>query len=161
MSPTTEPPVRSLASIIALQQRRGPHDLVGQEHGERFVADEFRRHPDGVAEAERLGLVDEPDVESVEVLEPLGQFVLAGLVERRQQVGGRLEELLDRVLARVVDDDHRLDPGADRLFDDELESRDVDQGQQLLGNHLGERQEPRTESRCGDDRLAYTHGAGA
>jgi hypothetical protein len=42
---------------------------------------------------------------------------------------------------------------ADRLFDDVLDRRLVDDGQHLFGHRLGGGKEPRAETRSGDDGL--------
>ncbi len=105
------------------QEVARPHDLVGQQHGERFAIDELHRHADRVPEPEGFGLVHEAHVEPVQVAQAFGELVLARLLERGEQLGRRIEVTLDRRLGGVVHHDHRLDAGADRLFDDQLEAR--------------------------------------
>ena len=61
------------------EQRRVAHQLVGQQHGERLVADRLAGAADGVAEATRVVLVDDrrPPVRP-DAADPVGQLGLAG-----------------------------------------------------------------------------------
>ena len=57
-------------------------DVVGQQHGEGFVAHQFARHEHGVAQAERFFLADVGDVDHVgNVAHDLQQVGLAALLE--------------------------------------------------------------------------------
>ena len=51
LRPTTLPPVAALTSHIWCEQAAVAHDLVGQQHRERLVADGLARTADRVAEA--------------------------------------------------------------------------------------------------------------
>ena len=63
----------------------GVDHVVGEEHGERLVADQFARHEDGVAEAQRFFLADvgyvnhvgdgADDLQQVELFRDLRAFV--------------------------------------------------------------------------------------
>ena len=56
-----------------IEQRRRAHQLVGQQHGERLVADRLPGAADGVTEAERLVLIGEADPHvAADRLEPVG-----------------------------------------------------------------------------------------
>ena len=73
--------------------------------------------------------------------EPVGELVVAGVRELGDHVGRRLEVGLDRRLGAAADDDDVIDPGAERLVDDELERRRVADRHQLLRHGLGGREE--------------------
>ena len=77
------------------------------------------------------------------------QVGLAPLFEHPFQLEGRVEMVLDRVLAPSGHDDDALQPGGAGLLDDVLDERAVDQGQHLLGLRLGGRQEAGSQSRGG------------
>ena len=129
---------------------------VGQEHRERFVADNLAGAPDGVAEAERRLLAGEagrPGRRQIGhqrcVFGPL-----AAPLQRVLELVGRIEMVLDDALVAAGDEDEMLDPGLARLVDDILQDRTVDDGQHLLGDRLGRRQEAGAEARDGKHGLA-------
>ena len=62
--------------------------------------------------------------------------------------------VLDDALVAAGDEDEMLDPGLARLVDDVLQDRTVDDGQHLLGDRLGRRQEAGAEAGDGKHGLA-------
>jgi hypothetical protein len=157
LTPTTLPPER--AHAVHLGEQRGvTHQLVGQEHRERPVADRLAGAPDGVPQPPRLVLVGDrhPPV-APDAGEPIGGVVVALVAQHRDQGVVTLEVALDRRFGVIADDDDVLDPGAQRLVDDELDRRRVADRHQLLGDSLRRRQEPRTRSGSRDDRTAHLH----
>ncbi len=79
------------------------------------------------------------------------QIGLAPLFEHPFQLEGRVEMVLDGVLAPAGHDDDALQPRGPGLLDDVLDERPVDQRQHLLGLRLGGRQEAGSQSRGGKD----------
>ena len=67
---------------------------------------------------------------------------------------GRVEMILDDALVTAGHKDEMLDSRLARLVDDVLKNRPVDDGQHLLGDRLGRRQEPRAET--GDRQHGFT-----
>ena len=80
---------------------------------------------------------------------PWSPFCLEGVLE----LGDAVEVVGERVL--VAADDHQdvVDAGGDRLFDDVLDRRLVDDGQHLFRHRLGGGEEAGAEPGCGDDGL--------
>ena len=77
--------------------------------------------------------------------------VLALLLEHPLELEGRVEVVLDRVLAAPRDDDDALDPGVPGFLDDVLDEGPVHEGQHFLGLGLGGRQEAGAEAGGGED----------
>src|SRR2546421_3821962 len=152
---------RRLLLVVDLDhaaQKRGvvDHHVVAEQYGEGLVPDVLARHRHGVAEAERLVLADEVEGgELGERLHLLQEVVLALLLEHRLQLGLAVEVVLDRSLAPTVHHEDVADAGADRLFDDVLDGRAVDDGQHLFGDALARRQEARPQPGGGDHGLAH------
>jgi len=95
-----------------------------------------------VSEAERLLLSHIGDVHHGRNLtSQFQQFCLAALLETPLQLGAHVEMILDRRLAAAGDNDDLVDAGGQRLFDAVLDQRLVHQGEHLLGDGLGCRQE--------------------
>src|SRR2546423_3786379 len=132
------------------------HHVVAQQHGEGLVPDVLPGYRHRVAEAEWLVLADEVEVgELGECLHLLQEVVLALLLEHRLQLGLAVEVVLDRSFAAAVHHEDVADAGADRLFDDVLDGRAVDDGQHLFGDALARRQEARPQPGGGDHGLAH------
>ena len=66
------------STICFMQGTGGVDDVVGEEDGEGFVADEFFGHENGVAEAEGLGLAGVGDLG--ELRDGAGDFEERGFV---------------------------------------------------------------------------------
>ena len=132
------------------------HQHVRKQHRERLVADDMARRPDGMAKAARLLLAHEGDRADVgrRVGQRIGDRVLAVAAQRHVDLEGVVEMILDRRLHAAGDDDDMLDAGRERLADDVVEHRTIDDGQKLLGNALGGRQHAGAETGSGNDGLA-------
>ena len=79
-------------------------------------------------------------------LQFLERRLLAALAQRRLELVGDVEMVLDRRLVAAGDHDEMLDPRRARLVDRVLDDRAVDHGQHLLGHRLGRRQEAGAEA---------------
>ncbi len=136
---------------------RGIDQVVGQDHGERLVADDRGGAQHGVAEPERLRLayVDAGYILRHHVAHDSQQPGLALALQLAFQLVVLVEVVLDRALAAAGDKDQFLDAGLDRLFRRILDQRLVDHGQHFLGIGLGCRQKTGTETRYRKNRLAY------
>ena len=81
-------------------------DVVGEQHGEGFVADEFAGHQHSVAEAERFFLADVGDVDHVgNVAHDLQQIGLSSIVEHFFEFIADVEMVFDGLLATAGDDE--------------------------------------------------------
>jgi hypothetical protein len=108
-----------------------------------------------VAEAERLLLPHRHQAHHAgDLLHLRGQLRLAARRQRVLELVRVIEVVLDRALAAAVDQHDLLDAGGDRLLDDELDRRRVDDGQHLLGDGLGGGQEAGAQTGGGDHGLA-------
>ena len=127
----------------------GVDDVVGEQDGEGFVADELFGHEDGVAEAEGLGLAGVGDLR--ELRDGTGDLQEGGLVfccEGGFELGAAVEVVFHGGFAAAGDDDDLGAAGADGLFDAVLDQRLVDETEHLFGHGLGGRKEARAHS-CG------------
>ena len=86
--------------------------------------------------------------------------LFAATLERILKLVGVVEMILDDALVAAGHKDEMLDPRLARLVDDVLENRPVDDGQHLLGDRLGRRQEPGAETCDRQHRFAdrFVHG---
>ncbi len=109
-----------------------------------------------MAEAARFLLAHEGDGADARrrLGQRLGDRMLAVAAQRCVDLEGVVEMILDRRLHAAGDDDHVLDAGGERLADDVVEHRAIDDGQQFLGNALGGRQHAGAETGGGNDGLA-------
>src|ERR1051325_8545544 len=102
MTATILPPVLACASTISARHgwRVADHEIVGQKHGERLVADQMARAPHRVAEPERalLAGIGDPAGCRDNGLELVQEIVLAALAERRFELGRRIEMIFDGIL---------------------------------------------------------------
>ena len=141
------------AAVVG-RSRHGDH--VGQQHGEGFVADDFARAPDRVAEAQR-GLLAREARRARRGQIGHQRLIFLALAAPRQRVLefiGHIEMIFDDRLVAAGDEDEMLDAGLARLIDDMLEHRAVDDRQHFLGNRLGGGQKTRAEAGDGQDGLA-------
>ena len=87
------------------------HHVIGQDHGERLVADHGLGHQHSVPEAERLALAERDDAgqprDPAHFLKRVGLFPVG---EDRLEIGHRVEVVLDGALAAAGDEDDALDP---------------------------------------------------
>src|SRR5262249_6863926 len=79
---------------------------------------------------------------------------LAPVVQVVLELEVRVEMILDRALAAAGHDDDLGEPRGDRLLDDVLDHRLVDEREHLLGLRLRRGEEARTEPSGRQDRLA-------
>ena len=129
------------------------HQLVGQQHRERLVTDDLACAPHGMTQPERLLLAD-IDRGARLLADALDRReALAAILERRFQLIGNVEMILERRFAAPGDEDDLLDPGLDRFFHRILDQRLIDDGQHLLRHCLGRRQESRPEASNGKNGL--------
>ena len=84
------------------------------------------------------------DADVSRVLHHLQEVELALLLELRLKRWRRVEVILDGALAVAADDEDLLDAARERLFDDVLDGRLIDDWQHLLRRRLRRRQEART-----------------
>ena len=137
------PPVSSIGlDHLARQGVVADHQIVGEQHRERLVADQRARAPDGVAETERGLLPRIGDLPGLgqprfELGEQIG---LAALEQRGFELEGAVEMIVDRALAAARDKEELLDAGRLGLLDGIMNERLVDDRQHLLGHRLGRRQ---------------------
>ena len=129
---------------------------VGQQHGERLVADEVARAPHGMAEAERNLLAREARRPRRRPVGDQGVVFLhlAALLQRVFEFVGDVEMIFDHRLVAARDEDEMLDARFARLVDDVLEHGPIDDRQHLLRDRLGGRQKTRAEPGDGKDSLA-------
>ena len=80
--------------------------------------------------------------------------VLAVAAQRHVDLEGVVEMILDRRLHAAGDDDDVLDAGVERLADDVVEHRAIDDGEQFLGDALGGRKHAGAETGGRNDGLA-------
>ena len=132
------------------------HQHVGQQHREGLVADDMASRPDRMAKAARFLLAHEGDGADAgrRLGQRLGDRVLAIAAQRCVDLEGMIEMILDRRFHAAGDDDHMLDASLERLADDVVEHRAVDDGKEFLGNALGSRKHAGAETGGGNDGLA-------
>ena len=139
--------------------------MSGSSTAKGSCADDFARAPDGVAEAERRLLAGEAGrAGGRQIGHQRGVFErFPAPLERVFELVGGVEMILDDALVAAGDEDEMLDPRLARLIDDVLKDRPVDDGQHLLRNRLGRRQETRAEAGDGQHGFAdrFVHGCGS
>ena len=137
-------------------------DVVGQQHGERFVAHQFARHQDGVAQSECFLLANIGDVDHVgNLAHDVQQLGLLSLLEHLLEFVADVEVIFDGALAAAGHDDDLVAAGRQRLFHAVLDDRLVDEWQHLFGLSLGGGQKARAQSGGGKNCFAnlLLHGA--
>ena len=139
-------------------RRRAADDVVAQEDGEGLVTDQRARAEDGVTEPERLALAHVRDRGELGDGLDLGQlFRLAPVVQVVLELEGGVEVILDRPLAAAGHDDDFRETRGDRLLDDVLDHRLVDEGKHLFRLRLGRGKEASSEPSGREHRLAHLH----
>src|SRR5215469_11146260 len=123
-------------------------EIVGQEHGEGFVADQRARTPHGVAETERMLLPRIGDLSGLRHprfdVGDLG--LLAACLQRAFELVRMVEVILNRALGATGDEDELLDTRRARFLNRILDQGLVDDGQHFLGHGLGSRKESGAEA---------------
>ena len=132
------------------------HQVVAEEDGKRLVTHVAPGDADGVTEPLRFGLADVVDVGQLGDVAHLG---LLALTARLRQVELELERPIEVVFEGALpppgDDEDVGDAGPDRLLDDVLDGRFVDEREHLLGLRFGRRKEPRAQPGRRDHRLPH------
>ncbi len=141
---------------LAQARRVRQHKVVRQQDGERIVADEGARAPDGVAKPQRHLLAHGDHGAGLDLgrAQQFQRIGLAALAQRGLQLEGDVEMLDQGGLAAPGHQAELLDPGRARLLDRVLDEWLVDHRQHFLGDGLGGRQESRAEARNGQHGLA-------
>src|SRR6267378_2034819 len=123
------------------------HQVVGEDHRERVVADDRLRAQNRVAQAERLGLadVDAARAPGQHRADHVEQHALVLALELGLQLVGLVEVVLDRALVAAGHENHLGDSRRGRLFDRVLDERLVDDRQHFLRARLGHRQKAAAE----------------
>ena len=97
-------PLEHVDQLLDRRRIRVDH-IVGEDDGERLVADQLARDEHGVAEAERLALADVGEVDHVRDLADLVELIaLAARFEKRFELDRDVEVIFDRVLAAAGDE---------------------------------------------------------
>ncbi len=133
----------------------GVDDVVGEEDGEGFVADELFGHEDGVAEAEGFGLAGVGDLG--ELGDGAGDFEECGFIfggEGGFELGAAVEVVFHGGLAAAGDDDDLGAAGGYGLFDAVLDEGLVDEAEHLFGGGLGGGEEASAHACGGEDGFA-------
>ena len=139
----------------------GVDQVVAQQHREGLVADERSGLQHRVAQAPGLALADEVHLRDVGGgVHGVQPGLVALLLQRRLQLRGAVEEVLDGGLVAAGDHQHLGQPGAGGLLDDVLQRGAVDDRQQLLGHRLGRGQEAGAHPGDRDDGLGGRRRAG-
>ena len=113
------------------------HEVVGQQHGERLVADMMACDRHRVTETEWIALTHVVDVGEIRgELHLLQLVVLSAVLEEVLELEVAVEVILDRALVATRDDQDVGEPGSHGLFHDVLDRGLVDDGQHLLGRAL-------------------------
>ena len=132
--------------------------VIGEEHGERLVADEFAGHEHGVSQTQRLFLADIGDMHHVGNGPHNGQQLrlLAGF-EHVFEFITDIEMVFDGLLAASGDDDDLVAAGGHGFFDAILNDGLVHQGEHFLGLGFGGGQEASAEAGGGEYGFADFH----
>ena len=111
-----------------------------------------------MTEAARVVLVRDRDPPvAADRGQPVGDVVLALVAQAGHEGVVGLEVALDRRLAPARHDDDVVDPGTERLVDDDLDRRRVTDRHQFLRDRLGHGEEPGAQTCGGDDSGANVH----
>src|SRR5689334_13066033 len=133
----------------------GVDQHVGQEQGERLVADELAGTPDGVTEPQRLLLAGEAGLAGGRQV--LLQKHQLGLLAAPLQGFLKLELLVEMILNNAFvppcDEDEMLAAGFAGLVNRKLDDRTVYNRKHFLGHRLGGGQKPGTETSDGENGL--------
>ena len=142
-----------------LLQRAGlaDHEIVGKHHGERLVPHQMARAPDRMSQPQGFLLPGEGDRTCVgktfqQAVELLGLFPGG---QKRFQLIGVVEMILDHMLAAAGDEDELLDAGFARFLHAILDHRLVDDRQHFFRNRLGGGQ--KTCAHSGDGKYGFTN----
>ena len=113
------------------------YEVVAQQDEEGLVADLLGSAMHGVAQAQRLVLIDERNREARSGVDRVGQGILALGAQHRLEVLVHAEVLLDLGLLMGVDNHDAVDAvGLECLLDHILDDRLVEHGKQLLSRAL-------------------------
>ena len=136
------------------------HQIVGQQHGEGFIAHQRLGTQHGVAQAQAARLAHE---QAVHVLrgDAAHQFQQGGFAGSGQlafQFVGGVKVVFNGAFAAARDKDHVADAGLVGFFDGVLDERFIDHGQHLFGRCLGGRQ--KAGAQASDGEYGFAHAGG-
>ena len=150
--------MRAHTPFIWASSEESPINSSGSSTANGSSPTASRAHPTAWPRPARVVLVGDRDPPvATDAGEPVGGVVVALVAQHRDDVVVALEVALDRRLGVAADDDDVIDPGPQRLVDDELDRRRVADRHQLLGHRLGRWEEPGARSGSRDDRTAHLH----
>src|SRR3990170_302178 len=130
--------------------------VVGEDDGERLLADKVHGAENGMSQAEGHVLSHVEEVGHVGDRPDRGKLgAVPLLLQEVLQFVGDVEVVLDRVFSPSGHDDHVPHAGCARLLHAILDQRLVHEGQHLLGRRFRGREEPRPETCCRKHRLSY------
>ena len=131
------------------------HQVVGQQHRERVVADQPLPAQHRMAEAQRLGLahVDALHVVGLDTAHDVEQFLFTRLFEGYLQLESHVKVIFDGPLVSARHENHLPDACGIGLLHRILNQRLVDDGQHLL--RLGLRGRQKTSAQTGDGKDGF------
>ena len=141
---------RSIAAV--------PHQVVRQQHRERFVTDHGLGTQHRVAQAECFGLRHKNGAYAFGqcMAHQLQLLELACALELLFQLIGLVEVVGDRVLVAIGDEDQRIATGLDGFVHGVLDKRFIDDRQHFLRHRLGCRKKAGPKTCDGEYGLANT-----
>ena len=133
-------------------------NVVGKQHGEGLVADEFARHEDRMTQAEGFFLTDVGDVHHVgDSTHDLQQIFLPALFEHALEFVADIEVIFDGLLAASSDDEDLVAAGGHGFFNAILDDRLIHQWEHFFGLGFGCGQEARAQAGSGENGFADFH----
>ncbi len=137
----------------------GVDDVIGEEDGEGFVADEFAGHEDSMAEAESFFLANVGDVDHIgDGAHDLEQIRFVALFQHAFELIADIEVIFDGLLAAAGDDEDLIAAGGHGFFDAVLDDGLIDQRKHFLGLSFSCGQEAGAEACGGEYGFADFHG---
>ena len=132
--------------------------VIGEQHGEWFVAYQFARRQHCMSQSQRFFLTHVRDVNHVRNLpHHFEKVFLSLLLQNAFQFVAVVEMVFNRSLAAAGDHDYLVAAGGQRLFDAILNDGFIHQREHFLGLSLGSGKKSRAQSRCWKHRLADFH----
>ena len=152
-------PFLELIDHLLEHRRRADHQVVGQQHRERVVADQSLRAQHRVAESERLRLahVDALHVVRLDAAYHVEQFLLTRLFEGYLELESHVKVVFDRPLVAAGDENHFAHTGGIGFLNGILNQRLVDHRHHFLRLRLGGGEEAGAQTGHGKDRFVDQH----